>query len=102
MESLAGEKQASVAQLAEHYVANVKATGSSPVTRSMENITVDDLADVLIGLQLETATSKAEELGFKVRVTAVDGKALMHTADYDPNRVNVGTVDNVVDTIYVG
>jgi hypothetical protein len=53
-------------------------------------------AEALVGLPLDEATKVAEELGWEVRVSTLDGVSQALTMDLRSNRVNVAIVDGVV------
>ena len=52
--------------------------------------------DALVGLPLDEATKVAEELGWEVRVSTLDGVSQALTMDLRSNRVNVAVADGVV------
>jgi len=58
----------------------------------------DGILDI-IGKEYKQADSMAAYLGMVLRVTKRDGKHLIVTADLRGNRVNVGTVNDVVTEI---
>ncbi|MDP2293233.1 MAG: hypothetical protein Q8M22_18775 [Actinomycetota bacterium] len=55
--------------------------------------------DLLVGLSLDEATKVAEENGWSVRVSTLDGEGQVVTDDLRPNRVNVAVTDGVVTGI---
>lgn len=69
-------------------------TDSVPVDFEM----VDQAAanEALVGLSLDEAVKVAEELGWEVRVSRLDGEEQILTADLRTNRVNVAVVDGAV------
>jgi hypothetical protein len=59
-------------------------------------------AQVLMGLALDDGKIRAKQMGFIVRVTSVDGKHMMVTMDYSPDRVNFEVEQNVIRRVYIG
>jgi hypothetical protein len=56
----------------------------------------------LVGMSLDDAKAKAQQMGLSVRVTSVDGKSSMVTMDYNENRVNFATESGVVTRAHLG
>lgn len=52
--------------------------------------------DLLVGLPIDEATKVAEENGWIVRVSTLDGEGQAVTDDLRPNRVNVAVTDGIV------
>jgi beta-lactam-binding protein with PASTA domain len=69
------------------------------------NFTMDNSAanvQTLVGMSLDDAKAKAQQMGLSVRVTSVDGKSSMVTMDYNENRVNFATESGVVTRAHLG
>lgn len=71
------------------------ATEPAPGT-DVEMVDQAAAAEALVGLPLDEATKVAEELGWEVRVSTLDGVSQALTMDLRSNRVNVAIVDGVV------
>lgn len=56
----------------------------------------------LVGLQVDAAKKRAQELGFSPRVISVDGKASIVTMDWREDRVNFTVVQDVVSKVTIG
>lgn len=53
----------------------------------------------LIGLTVEEAEATVGQ-NIRIRVTKVDGEYIVGTDDYDPERLNVGVVDDHIAAIF--
>lgn len=56
----------------------------------------------LVRLSVETATELAEESGYKVRITEIDGEPTVTTREYNTERLNFRVRDNIVIDVSVG
>lgn len=65
------------------------------------NRSAKNVPDV-IGLTQREAETKLKKAGFSVRLRFLDGKALMGTTDWDPNRVNLSVNSGKVTEISTG
>ena len=63
---------------------------------------LDKVAEHCIGLQLEDAKKKIEKAGAICRITEIDGRGLMVSADFNSNRVNLDLHKNKVKRARVG
>lgn len=88
--------------------ASSNASSSTTTAASDATTTVDDglpakveMADaqVLIGMSEADAQAKADDAGWTLRVSRIDGEDLPSTNDYNPQRVNVSVTDGEVDAI---
>ena len=68
-----------------------------------EGPTVEEAADVLVGLSEEEAEAAATEQGWAFRVVRRDGEDLPTTMDLRPDRVNVEVTDgDVIAVVSIG
>lgn len=82
-------------------------TAASDATTTADDATDDGLpakvemadAQVLIGMSEADAQAKADDAGWTLRVSRIDGEDLPSTNDYNPQRVNVSVTDGEVDAI---
>ena len=62
-------------------------------------VDVDAASELLVGLTVDEATKIAEENGWELRVSRVDGEDQIVTADYRPLRLNVAVEGGVVTEV---
>ena len=87
--------------------ASTTTTVASDATTTVDDATDDGLpakvemadAQVLIGMSEADAQAKADDAGWTLRVSRIDGEDLPSTNDYNPQRVNVSVTDGEVDAI---
>ncbi|MDO8364897.1 MAG: hypothetical protein Q7V88_18550 [Actinomycetota bacterium] len=70
-----------------------------PVPGETVLIDADEAARLLVGLSFDEAGKVAEEQGWSVRVTTLDGESQPVTMDLRTDRVNVSVVDGVITAI---
>ena len=80
---------------------SIVSVGGLPVAEpiALENYIPAFLSD-FVGLDLADFTEQAAGFGFTVRVIREDGESLDVLADFDPNRINVATVDGKVAELF--
>ncbi len=75
--------------------------GEAPPDTPVAELSQAD-ADTLVGLTIEEATAAAEERGWEIRVSELDGVPQALTADFRSDRVNVAVAAGMVVAVTVG
>jgi len=77
----------------------VDPTISEPAPIETMLIDIDEASTKLVGLTLDEATKVADELGWTIRVTTLDGEPQVVTWDLRTDRVNLSVTNGVVTAV---